>query len=388
MTGVAGRAVVAGCIVRVPLAGMAWHYLQYVLGLRALGYDVWYIEDSDDDPWCCYDPSTGTTGADPTYGLAFAGRLFDEVGLGDRWAYFDAHGGGWCGPAASTAAATSAAADVFVNVSETSPVRAWFESVPVRILIDTDPAFTQVRHLTDPARRARADAHTHFWTFAGNIGALGCTVPDDGYPWQPTGQPVVTSAWPAVPMPEGARFSTVMQWDSYPAREYSGQRFGMKSESFEPYLGVPARVGERIDLAVGSPGAPRSRLSAAGWNVLDPEPLTASSEAYRSFIQRSAGEFSVAKAGYVTTRSGWFSERSCAYLASGRPVVLQDTGFSDWLPTGDGLVAFADPEGALEALRVVRSRVTHHADAARQVAVAHFEATQVLGTLPAAAARL
>lgn len=380
--GKAGRAVVAGCIVRVPLAGMAWHYLQYVLGLRALGYDVWYVEDSDDDPWCCYDPSVGTTGADPTYGLAFAGRLFDEVGLADRWAYYDAHGSGWCGPAGRTAEATSRAADVFLNVSETSPVRAWYERVPVRILIDTDPAFTQVRHRTDPVRRARADAHTHFWTFAGNIGSPGCTVPDDGYPWRPTRQPVVTSAWPVVPVREGARLSTVMQWDSYPAREYGGTRFGMKSESFEPYLDLPARVGERIDLAVGSPGAPRSRLAAAGWNALDPEPLTASSAAYRSFIQGSAGEFSVAKAGYVTSWSGWFSERSCAYLASGRPVILQDTGFSRWLPVGDGLVAFGSPDEAAAAVADVRGRPAWHASAARDVVAAEFEAERVLGTLP------
>lgn len=383
MKGRAGRAVVAGCIVRVPLAGMAWHYLQYVLGLQALGYDVWYVEDSDDDLWCCYDPSTGTTSADPTYGLAFAGRLFDEVGLGDRWAYYDAHGRGWCGPAASAAAGNCAKADVFLNVSETSPIRSWFEAVPVRILIDTDPAFTQVRHLTDPSRRARADAHTHFWTFAGNIGVPGCSVPDDGYTWQPTRQPVVTSAWPVAPIPRGSRFSTIMQWDSYPAREYDGLRYGMKSESFAPYLDLPGRVGERIDLAVGSSGAPRSRLAAAGWNVLDPEPLTASSAKYRAFIQGSAGEFSVAKAGYVTTWSGWFSERSCAYLASGRPVVVQDTGFSDSLPTGCGLVAFRSPEEAAALVEDVRGRLSMHARSARDIAAAEFEAIRVLEALPA-----
>lgn len=379
------RVIVSGCIVRVPLAGMAWHYLQYVLGLKELGYDVWYVEDSGDDPWCCYDPKSGTTGPDATYGLGFAARLFEENGLQDRWAYFDTHGRGWCGPAGSSATKVCSTADVLLNVSETAPLRSWFEHVPIRVLIDTDPAFTQIRHLSDPKRKAQASGHTHFWTFAGCIGMASCTVPDDGFPWRPTRQPVVTSAWPVVPILPGARFSTIMQWESYPARVHGGVTYGLKSDSFGPYIDLPQRLGFPLDLGLGSSTAPRLALQAAGWNLLNPEDLTDSTTSYQRFIQQSTGEFSIAKAGYVTTHSGWFSERSCAYLASGRPVILQDTGFPDWLPTGRGLLTFSNPDGAVRALEEVRGNLDRHSRAARELASDVFDAARVLGSLPTTA---
>src|SRR5262249_4053715 len=153
-------------------------------------------------------------------------------------------------------------------------------------------------------------------------------------------QPVVLDAWPVTPgLPDG-KFTTVMLWDGYRARFHQGRRFGLKSDSFGPYFDLPRRAGPHFELAVGSPSAPRGELRSRGWSLRNPLEAARDPWAFRDYIRQSKCEFSVAKHGYVVSRSGWFSERSASYLASGRPVVVQDTGFSDWLPTGRGVLAF------------------------------------------------
>lgn len=376
------RIVVLGYLVRGPLGGLAWHHLQYVLGLARMGHDVHFLEDSDDYP-SCYDPRSDAMGTDPSYGLRFAAHAFDTLGLPDRWAYWDAHTSRWLGPAAARAPEICAGAELLLNVSGVNPLRPWLAAVPHRLLIDTDPAFTQIRHLTDPAARALALAHTAFFTFAGNIGHS--TVPDDGLPWRPTRQPIVLDAWPVTPGPPDGRFATVMQWDSYRAREHAGRCYGMKSDSFAPYIDLPARAGRRFELALGSATAPRELLQSKGWLVRDPRPPTRDPWEYQRYIRESKGEWSVAKRGYVTTNSGWFSERSAAWLASGRPVVTQDTGFSRWLPTGVGLLVFTTPEEALLAIEEIDRHYEDHCRAARELAAARFDAEEVLGELIAAA---
>jgi hypothetical protein len=374
------RVLVLGYVVRGPWGGMAWHHLHYAAGLAALGHDVYFLEDSDDYP-SCYDPSRNVLDADPSYGLRFAADAFGGLGLGDRWGYFDAHTGRWLGPLADRARALAATADVLLNVSGVNPLRPWLLEVPARVLIDTDPAFTQVRHLTDPAARAAARAHTAFFTFGENFGAPGCAVPDDGLPWRPTRQPVALGCWPVTAGPEDGPFTTVMQWDSYPAREYGGRRLGMKSESFGPYLGLPARAGATLELAVGGPAAPRDLLCANGWRVRDPLGVTRDPWVYQDYLRSSKSEFAVAKHGYAATRSGWFSERTAAYLACGRPAVVQETGFSDWLRPAGGVLAFASPDGAAAGVADVCSRYAFHCREARAVAEACFDARQVLPRL-------
>lgn len=375
------RVVVCGYVVRGPLGGLAWHHLQYVLGLARLGHDVLFMEDSEDYP-ACYDPETHALSTDPSYGLGFAADAFQRTGLPDAWAYYDAHGDRWLGPLGDRAPVLAAQADVLLNVSGVNPPRGWWQGIPRRVLLDTDPAFTQIRHLEDSAALAAVrSSHTSFLTFAGNI-RRGSLVPDDGLAWEPTRQPVVLDAWPLVPGDPHASWTTVMQWDSYAEREHRGVVYGMKSRSFGPYLRLPARVpGERLALAVGSPSAPRDQLRAAGWEVLDPLAATRDPWTFRGFVQRSKGEFAVAKEGYVVSRSGWFSERSANYLASGRPAVLEDSGFSSWLPCGTGLLAFRNPEEAADALEEVSADYERHCRAARDLAVAHFDARDVLNEI-------
>lgn len=371
------RVVVAGYVVRGPLGGLAWHHLQYVMGLAALGHDVWFVEDSDDYP-SCYDPVRSVTGTDPSYGLRFAAGAFEGVGLGDRWAYHDAHSNSWYGPAGGRLPELCRTADLLLNVSGVNPLRSWLTEIDARALIDTDPVFTQVRHLTDEAERARALAHTCFFTFGENFGEPGCSIPDDGLPWQRTRQPVVLDAWPLSEPPPGAPFTTVMQWDSYPAREYGGVRYGMKSESFAVVAELPSRSDATFELALGSENAPGPLLTDLGWRVRDPRIPTRDPWSYQRYLQGSAAELGVAKHGYVVARSGWFAERSAAYLASGRPVVVQDTGFSDWLPSGRGVVAFDSLDSAVEGVRDVMARHREHCRAAREVCGDVFDARRVL----------
>ncbi len=374
------RIILLGYIVRGPLGGIAWHHLQYALGFHLLGHDVHFVEDSDDYP-SCYDPTRDATGTDPSYGLEFARRAFDRVGLRDRWAYHDAHTATWHGPEAERVLATCREADLMVNVSGVNPLRPWLERIPARALVDTDPVFTQIRHRTDQAARREAARHTAFFSFAENIGGGGAEIPDDGFPWRPTRQPVVPAAWPVTPGPAGGKFTTVLQWDSYEAREDGGRRYGMKSESFGPYWDLPGRVGKIFELAAGSPTAPRDELRRKGWGVRNPLGPSRDPWTYQRYIRRSKAEFSVAKHGYVVSRSGWFSERTSGYLASGRPAVVQDTGFTGRLPSGRGLLAFSSPDEAVEGIAAVNRDYELHCRAARRIVEEHFDARDVLARL-------
>lgn len=374
------RVVVLGYLIRGPMGGLAWHHLQYVAGLHRLGHDVLFIEDSGDYPACFH--LDGEVDTDPAEGLAFASRAFDRLGLGERWAYHDAHTAGWLGPVAKRTEGFCRSADVVLNVSGINPVREWWADVPVRVLIDTDPVFVQVGHLHSETSRAFAGAHNAFFTFAENFGKPGCTVPDDGLPWQPTRQPVVLDAWPVEPAPNAAAYTTVMQWDSYRTVDHAGVNYGMKSRSFEPYFDLPLRCRAALELAIGGASKPpRQRLAAAGWRVRNPIGFARDPWEYQRYIVESAGEFSIAKHGYVISRCGWFSERSANYLAAGRPVVLQDTGFSEVLPTGAGLFAFQSPDEAIDMLDRVERDWALHASAARAIAEEHFDARKVLARL-------
>ena len=380
------RIIVLGYIVRGPMAGHAWHHLQYVRGLQQLGHDVYFFEDSDDFE-SCYDPTTHEMSSQPRYGLRFADMVFRRAGLRDRWAYYDAHTATWHGPAGPKAVELCRTADVCLNVSAVNPLREWLTKIPHRVLIDTDPAFTQLRHLTDPRAMESALRHNTFMTFGENFGLPDCTIPDDGLPWQGTRQPIVLDAWPVTPGPHDGSFSTMMQWQSYPDVTFDGRTYGMKAMSFPPYFDLPSKVGARLEIAVGGATAPRERLRDAGWIVRDPLRPSRDPWVYQKFMRESKAEFSVAKHGYVTTASGWFSDRGAEYLASGRPVVVQETGFSRWLEVHRGVVPFRSPEEAIEAIdRVVRD-YDAHCRAARVVAEAYFDARLVLTSLLQRASR-
>ena len=182
------RIVVLGYLVRGPVGGMAWVSLHYLLGLRRLGHDVTFIEDSTDSPWCCYDPERSVTDADPSFGIRYATAVFSRSGLGEDWAYWDGHTARWLGSSAPTAAEKCHQADLLINISGANPLREWTAAIPRRAFLDTDPVYTQIRHLTDDAERARAGEHNVFFTFGESFGRPDCEIPADGFPWRPTRQ--------------------------------------------------------------------------------------------------------------------------------------------------------------------------------------------------------
>jgi hypothetical protein len=317
-------------------------------------------------------------------GFASQRRRFDGQGSGIGWAYHDAHTGRWHGPCAEDALDLCKSSELLLDIGGLAPARPWLFEIEARALVDLDPVFTQIRHLTDPDARERARRHTAFFTVGENIGR-GADVPDDGLPWRSTRQPIVLEDWPVCDPPPGAGFSTVMLWDSYPARKFEGRRYGMKSESFEPFFDLPTRVSATMELAVGSASAPCDRLRKHGWSVRDSREPTRDPWTYSQYITASLAEFSVVKQAYAETRSGWFSDRSAAYLASGRPVLLQETGFSDWLESGLGVLPFETPDQAIRGIEEIQRNYPLHARAARDLAESHFDSKRILPDLVEAA---
>ena len=375
------RIVFFGYIVRGPIGGLAWHHAQYVLGLKKLGHDVCFVEDSDDYP-ACYDPRSNEIGIDASYGLRFIEEFFNRLGLEENWAYYDAHHGEWFGKTKEASLNFFASADLLLNLSGVNPLRYWALQIPRKVFIDTDPAFVQIRHLKDENARKLAENHDSFFTFGENFEAKDCLIPDDGFDWIPTRQPVVLDVWKVLPGNPQANWTTVMQWDSYQTVEFGGRIFGMKSMSFDDYLNLPKeRTSESFELAVGSESAPRKALQNFGWKLVNPLIPTRTPWNYQEFIQNSKAEWSIAKQGYVASRSGWFSERSTAYLASGRPVLTQETGFSKVIASGEGLLSFSSLGEAVDGIDRINSDYKFHCKKARELAQEYFSYADVLTRL-------
>ena len=377
------RVVVGGYLVRAPLGGQAWHYLQFLVGLAALGHEVLYVEDShffeDDEQEWYFDPGAGTSGVDPAPGMRFVQEALTRFGLEDQWAFYEASTHRWHGPASTRAVQCCEGADLFVNVSGVNPVRPWLAGVPHRLFVDTDPCFTQIRLLGNPINRRHALQHNRFATFGENIPAGKSVLPLDTFPWFATRQPVVLEAWPVSPGRPDAPLTTVMAWQTYGPLEHEGRGYGVKADSFEPFFDLPRRRGETFELSLGGDQAPRQRLRRCGWRVLDRGPMTL--DAYQEYLASSRAEFGIAKAGYVESASGWFSERSAAYLASGRPAVVQSTGFEEWLPAGLGVLSFATPADAISTLDDLAARYAQHCRASRELVAEYFDHRVVLARL-------
>jgi hypothetical protein len=352
-----------------------------------MGHDVYYLEDTR--VWPIFQEGCGT---DCRPNVEHLHSVMSAFGLGERWAYRDDASGTWYGPVAGRAREVIRTADILVNVSCATDVRDDYLEIPIRILVDSDPMFTQIQatsrsgHTPDSAG-PRLHAHTHHFSFGESIGQADCRVPECGIRWRPTRQPICLEAWPVTPLPStpSPAFTTVMNWSALQSVEWGGESWGQKDREFLRVVDLPGRLPEaRFAIAMGQrvgPDFPAARIQRAGWEVLDPEEWVPTWSAYRAFIARSLGEWSVAKATYVQARTGWFSCRSACYLASGRPVVLQDTGWTRHLPSGDGLLSFTDSAGAAAAVSRVLRDPHQHARRAREIAEEYFDSRKVLARL-------
>ena len=371
--------VVAGWVAGFPTAGFLWHALSYALGFRALGHEVWFLDDGGDEPWG-WDPDAREMDPECRAGSRFLERELGAVGLGDRWVYRHVPTDRFDGMDRDTTLGVLAEADLFVNVSLVCPMRPEYRRVPHRAGIDTDPVFTQVRVARGDATLAPiVDACTRLYTFGRP------PLPGQRGEWVPTRQAVSTEHWPVAPPPErDAPFTTLTTWKAYAPESWEGQTFGAKDVSLRAFLDLPSRTDAPLSVALGA-GADHAEgarlLADHGWELTDPIAASRTTEAYHGFLAGSAGEIGFAKHGYVAARSGWFSERSCCYLASGRPVVAQDTGWSEWLGAGEGLLGFTTPDEAAAALDAVRADPGRHAAAARRLVEERFEAADVCAEL-------
>jgi hypothetical protein len=343
----------------------------YLLGLRALGHEVFYIEDTGE---CVYDPITNARMLDPGYGTSYIQSVLAPFDLGDRWAFVN-YDGSYHGRDRAAVRQYAADADLFLNLSGGS----WFwrdeyARIPRKAFIDSDPAFTQLAIAkAEPWYVAFFKQFDRLFTFGANIGTPASTVPVGDFSWRKTWQPVTLEHW-QTDRPAGDRLTTVMTWQIESFTDVGGN----KDQEFVKFIDLPSKTTQPFELAVNGP---QSLLRAHGWETVDAMSVSRSPWDYRDFIQRSKAEFGVAKHTYVETASGWFSDRTECYLASGRPALVQDTGWTGHLPSGEGLLSFASPAEALAGIEAINSQYARHARRAQEIAREHFEARHVLTRL-------
>jgi hypothetical protein len=371
------RVLVSGRIAAPPHQGGAtWAVLQYLLGLRELGHDVWFVE-----PIAAEQIEPAGTALACSVNAAYAGRVLSELGFARRWAVVAESTAQTAGLHYGSLA--DAHFDVHVNLSGCLRDAELTDRIPVRIYVDLDPAFTQVWHAIDGHDLGFA-GHTHFATVGWGIGTPSCPVPTCGLTWHHTLPPVVLSRWtPGAEITRPA-MTTVANWRSYGSAVLDGVHYGQRAHSFREFVDLPHATHVALAPALAiDPGEvdDLAALDKGGWQLVDPAAVARTPHDYRDFVRASRGELSIAKSGYVASRSGWFSDRSACYLASGRPVVALDTGFGRRLPTGTGLLSFSTPAEAVDALERVDADYARHAAAARRIAVDEFDSAVVLGDL-------
>lgn len=380
------RVVVMGFMGACPIAGVVWQHVHYIEGLRRLGIDVYYIEDS---ARITYNPETWEVGEDYTHAAAVLDRLGRQYGFDGRWAYRarSLPEMPTAGLPAAKIRELYAHADATLSICGSAELNDDILRSPNLIYVESDPGVEQIKiDQGDAETIGHIKAHHHRFTFGESVGTPDFPVPLHGVVWHPTRQPVVTDLWqaPDTPPPD-AKLTSIANWNTSGKKDiaWRGDTYlWSKSREFLRFVGAPQRAGEPFELATDiKEDATRALFLANGWRLGDPHALSINDTVYQQYIQRSKGEFTVAKDQYVRLRTGWFSDRSACYLAAGRPVITQETGFSDHLPTGRGLLPFGDLDEVAAHVRAINADPAAHRRAARAIAREHFEAEDVLRRL-------
>lgn len=382
------KIVVTGLIAGYPLGGVGWDYLAYVSGFRRLGHEVFYLEDTGQ--WL-YDPRAHTFTDDVGFHVGYLADTLARAGasMHQHWA-LRAPDGTYHGATLAQVERFCASADLFLNVSGACWLRDAYRGARRIAYLDSDPCYSQAKLLAVQLGTATEEqaysvglirAHDCFFTFAENINDPSCGIPSCGLRWLPTRQPIVLDDWPFRFDPTARHYTTVMSWKTdVTLPNLAGITYGGKDVEFLQFIGLPARV--RVPLQVALSGAaPRDDLRRHGWQVIDAYEHSATLDAYRDYLRGSRAEWSIAKHAYVASRSGWFSTRSAAYLTLGKPVVVQDTGFRRYYPTGEGVFPFSTVDEAVAAVEQIESAYRRQCEAARATAEQEFAAEVVLQRL-------
>ncbi len=383
------RIAVTGLAATYPFGGVFWDYIQYVLGLHRLGHEVLYIEDTGQ--WC-YSPRQHTYIEDGADNAAHLNEHLQrlEPALAGRWFFRDATGRCF-GRSWQQVCQFCRDADMLLHISASCWLRDEYLAARRLVFLDSDPMYTQASFpdveagtadAETTARVARLQQHDVFFTFALNMGSGDCRVPPGPMTWHPTRQPVVLDCFTPLPLDARRRvLTTVASWE--PREDgptVDGVRYAGKSVEFLRMIDLPACSPLPLELAMGGP-APVKRLASHGWRVQPALEVSGDPWVYRDYLARSFGEWSVAKQAYAAGRTGWFSTRTACYLALGVPAVVQDTGFSHIIPTGEGVLTFSNTDEAAAAIESLYSDPQRHARSARQIAETYFASDRVLGDL-------
>jgi hypothetical protein len=377
----ARRILIAGALAQHPLggAGNAWAFLQYVLGFRRLGFDTYYVEHIAIDK--CIDDEWRPAAFAASANARFFTAVTERFGLGDHAALLEWEGTGHRGLRRTEVELLARGADLLINLSGRCHLQSVLGAVRRRLYVDLDPGFVQIwqqQYGVDMNLRG----HDAYVSVGLNLGAADCRVPTCGIEWKTTLPPVVLDEWTTT-VPPGAAYTTVADWRGYSPVEWGGVWYGQKAEEFVRLIELPNRVTAPLELCLAiHPDEPdRARLEANGWRLTSPRLHAATPDTYRDYLCGSRGELTVVKNGYAVGRTGWFSDRSACYLAAGRPVVIQDTGIGAHVPTGAGLLTFADIDSAAAAVNQVECTYAQHARAAAAFAREYLDSDRVLPRL-------
>ena len=364
-------------------AGAVWTSLSWTLGLRALGLDAYFIEQIA--PEACVDDAGERCGFGESANVATFERTTAAFGLAGKASLVCSDGHETRGLSWPELLALADEAEAIVNISGHLELQTLLSRFRRKVYIDLDPGFTQIWQSSGIAG-ARLEGHDFYFTVGANIGRADCPIPTGGYDWRPIRQPALLDLWPAVPATSADRFTTIASWRGpYGPLEFNGQKLGVKAHEWRKFIDLPVRAPEQqFEIALDihpADGKDLGLLRQHGWRVVDPQGVARDVPSMQRYMQQSSAEFSVAQGVYVGTNSGWVSDRTICYLASGRPALVQDTGFSRNYDCGVGLVPFTTLEEALAGAADIRRNYAEHCEVARQIAVREFAAENVLGRL-------
>jgi hypothetical protein len=372
----ARRVLFSGSIAGHPVGygGNTWAFLQWVLGFRRLGFDVYYVEERRPDE--CMDENLRPAPFMESANARYFRGIMERFGLGDRAALLEAGSAAHVGLSREDIAKVAADVDVFLN--QFGSYTAVLGRVRRSVYLDLDPGHTQIWQEKYGADM-RLRGHDLYLTIGLNLGEPVCPLPTCGIHWEKTLCPIVLSEW-ATEDPPGAAFTTIANWRDYSWVEWDGVWYAQKAEAFKAIIDLPRRVSMPIEvcLSIDDSDPDLAPLRANGWRVVSPRERARDPESYRHYIRQSRGELSPVRPICSLGQSGWFSDRSGCYLAAGRPVVMEDTGLGRHVPVGLGLLTYKDAETAAQCLESVQREYARHAAAARDFAREHLDSDRVL----------